>query len=143
MVSRALVATIVLALFGGVLVSVYTPNLGLLSRSPQQSGIGCNRPAGYILILADQNGFNNSVNHKRPWPVLTVQKGSTVNLIVCNTDTVEAHGFGIDTYVSPTQLRPGQFFRTSFIAEQGGNFTIYCSIFCSVHVFMQGRLAVV
>ncbi len=142
MASKTLAITLVLALLAGILLTVYVPTLGLQDMSTKQAGIGCNRPPGYLLIVADQNGFNDSVHHKRPWPIIQVQRGTSVGIIVCNGDSVEAHGFGIDKYMDPTQLRPGQFARTTFIADQPGNYTIYCSIFCSVHVYMQGRLVV-
>ncbi len=142
MASKTLAVMVVLALLAGILLTVYAPALSLQNTSPNQSGIGCNRSPGYLLIIADQNGFNDSVHHKRPWPIIQVQKGTSVGIIVCNEDSVEAHGFGIDKYFDPTQLRPGQFARTTFVADQPGNYTIYCSIFCSVHVYMQGRFVV-
>jgi len=142
MVSRTLAVILVVALLSGILITIYAPRLDLRSTSPNQSGVGCNRPPGYLLIIANENGFNDSVHHARPWPLIRVQEGSSVGIIICNNDSVEAHGFGIDRYMSPTQLRPGQFARTTFVANQAGNYTIYCSIFCSVHVYMQGRLVV-
>lgn len=142
MVSKTLAISVVVALLAGILLTVYAPTLDLRNTSPKQSGIGCERPPGYLLIVADQNGFNDSVHHARPWPIIHVQRGTSVSIIICNDDSVEAHGFGIDKYMDPTQLRPGQFARTTFVADQPGNYTIYCSIFCSVHVYMQGRLVV-
>lgn len=105
--------------------------------------VGCTPPPGYVLITAGLSGLNDSVNHPRPWPVVTFQKGDTVNLFVCNIERVSAHGFAIVHYLdSGVVLRPGDSFRVSFVADLGGNFTIYCDIFCPVHPFMIGRLSI-
>jgi heme/copper-type cytochrome/quinol oxidase subunit 2 len=116
------------------------------STAPSNAGAvsaGCNAPPGYILVVAGPSGFNNSVNHTRPWPVVTVQKGKPVNFFVCNVDPVAAHGFAIDHYLDAgVALGPGQTFRVSFVADRGGNFTIFCNIFCPVHIFMIGQLRV-
>ena len=113
------------------------------SRGAPSGVKGCNTPRGYVLITAGTSGFNDSANHARPWPVVTSPRGETVSIFVCNTDPVSSHGFAIDRYlVSGIVLGPGEAFRVSFVADQAGNFTIFCNIFCPVHAFMIGRLRV-
>ncbi len=109
----------------------------------------CVRPPGYILIVADIHGFNNSVGHLRnspsePWPVLRVHRGDRVNLLVCNLDDYSPHGFAIQHYLDAgIALMPHESFRYSFVADEVGVFTVYCNIICPVHAYMQsGQLIV-
>jgi nitrous oxide reductase len=105
------------------------------------------RAQGGFLIVASANGFNDSIDHQvpqTPWPTITVQKGTTVTITVCNSDT-QAHGFQITHYydASIVTVPPGKSFTISFVADTLGTFHIYCSIFCAVHPFMQnGELVV-
>lgn len=109
---------------------------------------GCAKPAGGYLIIANQLGFNDSVEHGVPqnnWPVISVQKGQNVTIVVCNADPAQAHGFQIDHYYDArlVSLEPGQVLKVSFIATDAGTFRIYCSIYCTVHWAMQnGQLIV-
>jgi len=105
---------------------------------------GCAKPAGGYLIIASKLGYNDSVDHGVPensWPVITVKQGQQVNIVVCNTD-IQAHGFQVTHYFDSSieSISPGQAIHVSFIASQTGDFQIYCSIFCSVHAFMQSGL---
>jgi len=117
----------------------------LIPRNPSAGPPpNCTRPPGGYLIIASKLGFNDSIDHGVPannWPVITVRQGQEVNITVCNTD-IEAHGFQITHYFEGTieAVAPGQVVHTSFVADQVGDFKIYCSIFCSVHAFMQGGL---
>lgn len=113
-----------------------TPAVGLPS--------GCAKPANGFLIIASNLGFNDSVDHGVPansWPVISVKQGQQVDIVVCNTD-VEAHGFQVTHYFDSSieSLAPGQVFHVSFVASQAGDFKMYCSIFCTVHTFMQSGL---
>jgi hypothetical protein len=107
----------------------------------------CVRPQGGYLIVANVDGYNDSVSHDVPtnaWPVIDVAKGSNVTIAVCNTDN-QAHGFQIRYYHdSPIEtVAPGQMLTVSFIATQKGSFAIYCDIFCTVHAIMvSGKLVV-
>ena len=98
-------------------------------------------------MVANSNGFNDSIDHGVPtnaWPVMEVRSGSTVSITVCNTDT-QAHGFQITHYFDGTveTIAPGKALTVTFTADKTGTFTIYCSIFCTVHSFMQsGKLVV-
>jgi FtsP/CotA-like multicopper oxidase with cupredoxin domain len=106
----------------------------------------CDRPAGFVLIIADLSGFNNSISHgapMNPWPVIRVERGQVVRLLVCNQDTTQPHGFAIANYLEPgVVMAPGDAYRIVFTATLEGTFRIYCDVFCTVHVFMVGRLIV-
>jgi len=100
-----------------------------------------------FVIIQNANGFNDSVDHGVPqnsWPVIQVPQGTTVNITVINDDH-QAHGFQITHYFDSTieTVSPGQKLTVTFVASEVGDFRIYCSIFCTVHAFMQsGELAV-
>ncbi|OLD56477.1 hypothetical protein AUI46_00720 [archaeon 13_1_40CM_2_52_13] len=101
----------------------------------------CERPRGYVLVILDDKGFNDSIH--RGQPTIEFQRGDTVNILVCNLDPIQSHGLAIDHYF-PTgaTLRPGEAYKVSFVAKEPGSFTIYCNVFCTVHTFMKGRLVV-
>lgn len=109
---------------------------------------GCVKPTGGFLIIASDTGYNDSIGHGAPeknWPVVTVNQGQNVTIVVCNID-VQAHGFQITSYYDATDghgdvtITPGQVIKVSFVANQVGSFDIYCEIFCSIHVYMQSGL---
>ncbi len=106
----------------------------------------CTYSNGYLTIIANDRGYNNSISHgapATPWPIIKVHRGDTVNLTLCNLDTVEAHGFAIDTYFDRgVILAPGTAYQISFIASQTGNFRIFCINLCIVHKYMSGSLVV-
>jgi len=106
----------------------------------------CDRPPGFILIIADLSGFNDSISHgapANPWPVIRVHKGDVVHLLVCNKDSTQPHGFAILTYLDAgIVLAPGDAYRIVFTANVPGTFVVYCNIFCTVHIYMVGRLIV-
>jgi heme/copper-type cytochrome/quinol oxidase subunit 2 len=64
--------------------------------------------------------------------------------MVCNTDDYSPHGFAIEHYLDAgVALMPHETFHVSFTADQAGNFTFYCNIFCPVHPYMlSGQLSV-
>lgn len=142
---------IVAALLLGSAVSYYWPSLGAPTNPPPvtQTLSSCVKPPGYFLIIADLQGFNNSVTHlqnspNEPWPVIRVHKGDRVNILVCNMDPYSPHGFAIRHYLDAgVALMPHETFHFSFVADQVGTFTVYCSIFCPVHSYMlSGELIV-
>ncbi len=110
----------------------------------------CVRPQGGYLIIASSRGFNDSVDHLNaaptaPWPILSVHRGDTVSIVVCNTDT-SAHGFQIDHYYANgiVSVAPGKSITVTFVASESGTFRVYCQIPCPIHIFMQdGELVVV
>jgi FtsP/CotA-like multicopper oxidase with cupredoxin domain len=140
----------------GVVIALLLITGAILIRPPSGSGnfrplvstakAECVRPPGFILIIADLSGFNNSIAHGaplNPWPIVRVHLGDVVRFIVCNKDQTQAHGFAIETYFdSGVALAPGEAVRIEFQATIPGSFVIYCNIFCTVHAFMVGRLIV-
>jgi hypothetical protein len=106
----------------------------------------CSRPAGFILIIADLSGFNDSVGHGaplHPWPVVHILKGQMVQFVVCNHDMTQPHGFAIRYYLSAgIAMAPNDAFQIVFPATETGTFDIYCNIFCTIHVFMRGQLII-
>jgi len=106
----------------------------------------CVRPPGFFLIIADLSGFNDSIAHGapvNPWPIIRVQQGDVVHILVCNKDMSQAHGFAIQSYFDKgVVLAPGDAYRIVFTATLPGAFVFYCNIFCTVHAFMVGRLIV-
>jgi hypothetical protein len=120
---------------------------GVLSNAGKKLPPGCAKPAGGFLIIANEQGYNDSVGHGAPysnWPVISVHQGQSITIVVCDTDT-QAHGFQIDHYYdrSVQTIVPGQVITVSFVANETGSFRIYCDVFCTVHIFMQnGELIV-
>ena len=143
----------IVAVVGAAAVAgLFVLSMGRASGAPPLPN-GCVKPTnGFLLIAGDDSyygvGYNNSKGHGAPtdvWPIITVKEGSEVTIIVCNTD-VQAHSFNIIHYLGGTAntIAPHTVQTFRFVATQTGNFTIYCDIFCSIHIFMQnGQLRVV
>lgn len=99
----------------------------------------------FVIIITDQ-GMNGSRVHYNidSWPIVNVAKGSLVTISVSNVDTAEPHGFAVDSYETGITLRPGDTVNVTFVADRAGSFRVFCSIPCSIHIYMQnGRLNVV
>jgi heme/copper-type cytochrome/quinol oxidase subunit 2 len=130
----------------GAVTTLYVASLGH-TQTVKALPPGCTKPAGGFLIVASNLGYNESITHgapENPWPVVQVKQGQTVNITVCNTD-IQSHGFQIAHYYDASEetVEPGGILKLSFVASQTGTFQIYCSIFCSIHVYMQsGQLIV-
>ncbi len=108
---------------------------------------GCNRPPGYVTLILDSSGFNDSKAQITPSGLPTLlefQRGETVNLLVCNLDTgTGTHGFAITHYFDVgVTLRAGESYKISFVAKDAGSFTIYCNLLCPIHQFTLGKLVV-
>ena len=112
-----------------------------VSPNPQ----GCNPSLGYVSLILDSSGFNDSRDQKGPSSLPTLlrfQRGETVNLLVCNIDS-GTHGFAIAHYADTgVTLRAGESYKISFVAKDAGDFTIYCNLLCPIHQFMLGKLVV-
>lgn len=113
----------------------------------KENSSGCKKPKNGFLIIADTNGFNGSKLFGAPfrnWPIINVSLGKTFSITVCNDD-IQAHGFQISYYLDTpiNSIAPGQSETFTITANKAGNFTIYCSIFCTVHIYMQSGLLVV
>ena len=152
MVSRRyliLTAVVLLASALGA-AAVALPGLNQVSGSttPQANlPPGCVKPAGGFLIIANEQGYNDSIGHGVPsknWPMMQAQLGQNVTIVVCNAD-VQPHGFNIAHYYDNqlVSVAPGKVLTVSFVANQAGSFRVYCNIPCSVHWAMQnGELVV-
>ena len=146
-VASVVIASIIVLLFATGVIVISPPGGSVNSRSLVTiARSSCTRPPGYVLIIADLSGFNDSIAHGaplNPWPVVHVHLGDFVRFVVCNRDQTQAHGFAIQTYFDTgVVLAPGDAFRVEFQATIPGSFVIYCNIFCTVHAFMVGRLIV-
>jgi hypothetical protein len=149
-----MVAVKPLAIIAISIASVALGSLSILAPTHLLNGIfnaashpqGCNRPPGYVSIILDSSGFNDSKALGAPNRLPTLlqyQQGGTVNLIICNFDPVETHGFAISHYFDVgVTLRPGESHKISFVAKDTGAFTVYCNVLCSVHPLMLGKLVV-
>jgi len=145
--AKSVVVVVVIAavaLAFAILAPISTPPSGNAPSGPSQGN--CKPPEGYTAIIENNSGINGSIAHgapKNPWPVITVHKGDTVRLFICNLDRIEAHGFAIDGYFDGgVTLRPGDTYRLTFTADKTGSFVIFCNVFCTVHIFMRGTLVV-
>lgn len=118
-----------------------------LNRTSVTLPPGCVKPAGGFVVIASGLGYNDSIGHgapAKPWPIITVKNGTTVKIVVCNTDR-QAHGFQITHYFDSSieTVGPGQVITVPVVADKTGTFQIYCSIFCTIHIYMQsGQLIV-
>lgn len=73
--------------------------------------------------------------------IIEANKGDKVRLIVTSMDV--PHGFSIPEYGINERLDPGVPKTIEFVADMGGTFTVYCSVFCgSGHSGMKGKLIV-
>jgi len=129
----------VLAL-GAVTVAAYAASSG--GGGTTALPTGCVRPADGYLIVASSLGYNNSVAHGGPaqsWPVINAAQGTNVTITICNTYQQDV-GFQVVHYLAGKveTVLPGQVMTLSFVADQRGTFSIYCSIFCPIHVYLQG-----
>ncbi len=140
---RTLVIVALAGLAVAAIVSVtYFSDLGRSTNSSLPPG--CVKPAGGFLIIASNTGYNDSIGHGAPeksWPIITVHQGQNVSIVVCNVDE-QAHGFQITHYFDQSieTVVPGQVLRVSFVATEAGHFDIYCSILCTIHIYMQSGL---
>jgi hypothetical protein len=110
---------------------------------------GCVKPPGGYLVIQSEYGYNDSIlegaGPTKPWPVITVTQGQTVEITICNVDLGESHGFQINHYYdkSIVTVFPDHMLTITFVANETGVFDIYCAIFCAIHPFMQyGELRV-
>jgi len=142
------VVVVVLAATGALVAYDLSIGIGTTGTTAKSLPSGCVRPANGFLIIADNTGYNDSIAHGVPanaWPIINVTQGQTVDIVVCNTDTF-SHGFQIGRYFDSQieTVGPGQVLHVPpFVASEAGNFQIFCSIPCEVHLYMQsGQLRV-
>ena len=108
------------------------------------AGVTCHLYGTSFAVLANGLGFNDSVDHDNYWPVMCVHRGNNVTITVENTGSSEPHGFAIAHYYSQgVSIPAGTKVTVKFTADQAGAYSVSCSIYCSVHAFMQSGLLVV
>src|SRR3989449_4034286 len=55
----------------------------------------------FFTIVSTLNGFNDSKNHPdQPWPIMRVNRCSTVTIHLENQDTSQAHGLAVALYAN-------------------------------------------
>ena len=128
-------AVVVVALLG---TTAYVSGSG----GPGVLPAGCVRPAGGFLIIGSSLGYNDSIVHgapERPWPILDVSNGSDVAITVCYT-YAQPVGFQVVHYLDQKveAIAPGQSVTLSFVADEMGTFSIYCSVLTPIHAYLQG-----
>jgi hypothetical protein len=140
---RVMVAFFVaITVLGLAVLVVYVSSSGAVSNPGSVLPADCVRPAGGFLIVASSLGYNESMVHGAPtqsWPVMAIPAGSNVTITICNTYQ-QAIGFQVVHYLQDKveSVAPGHALTVSFLADERGTFTIYCGIFCSIHLYLQG-----
>jgi len=127
---------------GLVVLVVYVSNSGGLGNAGTTLPADCAKPAGGFLIVASSLGYNDSMVHGAPaqsWPIMNIQEGSNVTITICNT-YAQTVGFQVIHYLQDKSesVAPGHALTVSFVADEKGTFSIYCEIFCSIHIYLQG-----
>ena len=89
-------------------------------------------------LVSTLNGFNDSKNHPdQPWPIMRVNRCSTVTIQLENQDTSQAHGLAVALYANNGVVAgPGQNAQVHFVANRTGEFKVTCTIPCSIHPSM-------
>lgn len=74
-------------------------------------------------------------------PTIVVHRGDTVVLKLTSADV--AHGFAIREYNIDAKIVPGETVTVQFVADKGGTFEYYCTVFCGTgHPNHRGKLIV-
>ena len=149
-VKRRKIALVIVAIAvagTGSIVAAYAFHLFGAGTTSCNAHISQPGSAHFTIVMANQGlnvGFNGSRYHSLPWPIMNVTMGQTFSIHVMNNDTTQSHGFAITRYFDRgITLGPGQCYDLTLTADQSGAFTVYCNIFCTIHINMQsGRLNV-
>jgi hypothetical protein len=133
---------VAVTVLGLAVLVVYVSSSGAVGSAGTALPADCVRPAGGFLIVASALGYNESMAHGAPsqsWPVMAAAAGSNVTITVCNTYQ-QAVGFQVIHYLQDKveSVAPGHALTVTFVADERGTFTIYCGIFCSIHLYLQG-----
>jgi nitrous oxide reductase len=134
-----MLAILILAVAGTLGGGIMTFAIGLPS-SPCTGIAGSTRS---FTIIANLEGFNDSVSHQGSWPIMSVHRCDTVVIKVVNTDT-QSHGFAVSYYaVKGMEIQGQQSQSVTFLATKTGQFRAYCIVVCTVHKLMQSGLLTV
>ncbi len=118
-----------------------------VSNSPVANGV-CVRAVGYVLIVFDGSGMNDSKDHGVPaenWPILTVHNNADVRIAVCNLDSSQDHGLAMyDSQLVLTDscrdVKPQSVCYTNFVPSISGNFTMADPLFSTENMWTQSGL---
>ena len=105
-------------------------------RNPRQVAVNVppNRTPDIILDVTAQK-------YKFVPENIRVRKGQLVELRLTSTDT--KHGFELKAYGIRAELLKGQSVAVRFLADQIGEFSFQCAVFCGLgHFGMDGKLIV-
>jgi hypothetical protein len=107
--------------------------LALVISVPSSPCAGTSGTTHNILIVADTHGFNNS-QLQTGSPLVSVNKCDTLKFTILNKDT-QPHGFAVDYYApNGVEVTGGDTVQLPwFVATRSGQFTMRCTIFCTVH----------
>lgn len=137
-----MLAIIVIVVAAGLGGGIMTFAIGLPS-SPCSGVVSLTRS---FTIIANSNGFNESMYHQQiSWPVLTVHRCDIVKITVMNKD-IQTHGLAVDYYATRGTDIQGQqtLSLPPFLAYKTGQFRVYCNSRCTIHEFLQnGSLNVI
>ena len=129
-----------------IIIALVTVALGaggvfaVLLSPPMSPCSGVTRAIRSFTIIVDLTGYNGSKYQTGPWPMVTAQRCDTVVFTVVNNDT-QPHGFAVASYSNVgLELVGGDHQKLQFQATRIGQFRIYCTINCSVHILMQNGL---
>ncbi len=134
-----MLAILIIGVAGTLGGGIMTFAIGLPS-SPCSGMAGSTRS---FTIIANLEGFNDSVSHQGSWPVMSVNRCDTVVIKVVNADT-QTHGFAVSYYAAKgTEIQGQQSQSVTFLAAKTGQFRAYCIVYCTVHYAMQSGLLTV
>lgn len=107
---------------------------------PSSPCAGITGPTRSFTIIANLEGFNDSLSHQGSWPIMNAHRCDTVVFKVVNTDT-QSHGFAVSYYAAKGMEVQGQQSQyVTFLATKTGQFRAYCIVPCTVHIAMQSGL---
>src|SRR5439155_26539264 len=115
----AVIVIVVAAALGG---GILTFAVGL-PGSPCEGITGTTRN---FTIVADINGFNDSKDHQRQWPIISVHRCDIVKVTIINAHT-ETDGVAVDNYaIRGTEIQGGQTLSVPpFLASKIGQFRVF------------------
>ncbi len=137
--SRLALAIITVAIVGsGFVVSAYTFHLFGLGAKDCSAHPTKAPNSAYFTVVMTQQGYNGSQIHSSPWPIMNVTINEIVTIHVVNEDPTQSHGFAVIHYFSKgVALQSGDCVDVNFPATLLGTFRVFCTIPCTVHIFMQ------
>ncbi len=112
---------------------------------PSSPCLGVKAVTRNFTIVADQNGYNNSIVYYQQgkawptiqWPVINVNLCDMVVIRIVNIDT-QTHGFAVSYYAARgTEIPGSQSQVIKFQVTRTGMFRMYCIVVCTAHNFMQ------